>query len=42
MPIVTHKIKGLKKGRKYYFVVTAVNASGESKESEEFSFTVGQ
>jgi lysophospholipase L1-like esterase len=35
-----HKIKGLKKGRKYYFVVTAVNASGESKESEEFSFTV--
>jgi hypothetical protein len=37
-----HKIKGLKKGMKYYFVVTAVNASGESKESEEFSFTVGQ
>ena len=37
-----HKIKGLKKGGKYYFVVTAVNASGESKESEEFSFTVGQ
>jgi fibronectin type 3 domain-containing protein len=37
-----HKIKGLKKGGKYYFIVTAVNASGESKESEEFSFTVGQ
>ena len=37
-----HKIKGLKKGRKYFFIVTAVNASGESKESEEFSFTVGQ
>ena len=37
-----HKIKGLKKGGRYYFVVTAVNASGESKESEEFSFTVGQ
>ena len=37
-----HKIKGLKRGQKYYFVVTAVNASGESKESEEFSFTVGQ
>ena len=37
-----HKITGLKMGGKYYFVVTAVNASGESKESEEFSFTVGQ
>ena len=37
-----HKITGLKKGEKYYFVVTAINASGESKESEEFSFTVGQ
>ena len=37
-----HKISGLKKGKKYYFVVTAVNASGESKESEELSFTVGQ
>jgi lysophospholipase L1-like esterase len=37
-----HKIKGLKRGEKYYFIVTAVNASGESKESEEFSFTVGQ
>jgi hypothetical protein len=37
-----HKITGLKMGGKYYFIVTAVNASGESKESEEFSFTVGQ
>jgi lysophospholipase L1-like esterase len=37
-----HKIKGLKKGGKYYFIVTAVNASGESKESEELAFTVGQ
>jgi fibronectin type 3 domain-containing protein len=37
-----HKIVGLKKGEKYYFVVTAINASGESKESEELSFTIGQ
>jgi lysophospholipase L1-like esterase len=37
-----HKIVGLKKGIKYYFVVTAVNASGESEESTELSFTVGQ
>jgi hypothetical protein len=37
-----HKITGLKKGKEYYFIVTAVNASGESKESEELSFTVGQ
>ena len=37
-----HKITGLKKGGKYYFVVTAVNASTESKESEEISFIVGQ
>lgn len=37
-----HKITGLKKGGKYYFVVTAVNASGESKESEEISFIVGK
>jgi hypothetical protein len=37
-----HKIVGLKKGKKYYFVVTAVNASGESEESKELSFTVEQ
>jgi fibronectin type 3 domain-containing protein len=37
-----HKITGLKKGGKYFFVVTTVNASGESKESEEISFIVGQ
>jgi fibronectin type 3 domain-containing protein len=37
-----HKIAGLKKGEKYYFVVTAVNASGESKESKELSITVGR
>jgi fibronectin type 3 domain-containing protein len=37
-----HKITGLKKGKKYYFVVTAVNASSESKESEELSLTVEQ
>ena len=37
-----HKIAELKKGKKYYFVVTAVNASGESKGSEEFSITVGK
>jgi len=38
----SHKLKGLIKGKKYYFVVTAVNQSGESRESEEFSFTVGE
>ena len=37
-----HKIKGFKKGKKYYVVVTAVNGSIEGKESKEFSFTVGQ
>ena len=37
-----HKITGLKKGKTYYFVVTAVNVSGESQESEEFSFTIEQ
>ena len=34
-----YTFKGLKTGT-YYFVVTAVNASGESAESEEFSFSV--
>jgi hypothetical protein len=34
-----YTFKGLKPGT-YYFVVTAVNASGESTESEEFSFSV--
>jgi hypothetical protein len=37
-----HTMTGLIKGKKYYFTVTAVNASGESKQSEEFAFTVGQ
>ena len=37
-----HKVTGLKKGKKYYFVVTAVNASGESKESVEISLIAGQ
>lgn len=37
-----HKITGLEKGKKYYFVITAVNATGESKQSEEFSFIVKQ
>ena len=37
-----HKITGLKRGKKYYFVVTAVNATGESKESKEISYVVGQ
>ena len=31
----------LKPGATYYFVVTAVNESGESTESEEITFTVG-
>jgi fibronectin type 3 domain-containing protein len=35
-----HKITGLKKGERYYFVVTTVNASGESKESKEISYLV--
>jgi hypothetical protein len=35
-------IKGLKRGTTYYFVVTTVNDSEESEESEEISFTVGQ
>ncbi len=37
-----YKMKNLIKGKKYYFIVTAVNQSGESPPSEEFSFTVGQ
>jgi predicted phage tail protein len=37
-----YKMTGLKKGKEYYFVVTAVNDSGESRESEEISFIVGQ
>ncbi|MCG6972674.1 MAG: fibronectin type III domain-containing protein [Desulfobacterales bacterium] len=36
-----YKITGLKKGKTYYFVVTAVNASAESKESKEISYFVG-
>jgi fibronectin type 3 domain-containing protein len=35
-----HTIKGLKRGKMYYFVVTSVANSGESKESEEVSFIV--
>ena len=35
-------IKGLKRGTTYYFVVTAINESGESKESEELSFRVAE
>lgn len=35
-----HTMKGLERGVTYYFVVTAVNEFGESKESKEISFTV--
>jgi uncharacterized protein YcfL len=35
-----YTIKGLKRGRIYYFVVTAVTKFGESKESQELSVTV--
>ena len=37
-----HEMHGLKKGKRYYFVITAVNASGESEESEEISCIVGK
>ena len=37
-----HKIAELKKGKKYYFVVTAVNGPDESNLSEEFSVIIGQ
>ena len=37
-----HNIAELKKGKKYYFVVTAVYGSDESDVSEEFSLTIGQ
>ncbi|UCF94192.1 MAG: fibronectin type III domain-containing protein [Desulfobacterales bacterium] len=37
-----YTLKGLTRGATYYFVVTAVNESGESRESEELSFTVGE
>jgi fibronectin type 3 domain-containing protein len=35
-----YTIKGLKQGKVYYFVVTTVTNSGESKESEELYFSV--
>jgi hypothetical protein len=37
-----YTVAELKRGATYYFVVTAVNESGESNESEEISFTVGE
>ena len=38
----THNIAELKKGKTYYFVVTAVNGANESSVSEEVSITIGQ
>jgi hypothetical protein len=35
-----YKITGWKSGLTYYFVITAVNKDGESKESAEMSYTV--
>ena len=35
-------ITGLKRGATYYFVVTSVNESGESRESKELPYTVGE
>jgi hypothetical protein len=35
-----HTMTSLKKGSTYYFVVTAVNESGESAVSEGISYTV--
>jgi fibronectin type 3 domain-containing protein len=35
-----YTFKGLKQGQTYYVVVTAVGQSGESKESDELSFSV--
>jgi hypothetical protein len=35
-----YTITGLKRGQTYYFVVTALSRSGESRESEEISFSV--
>ena len=42
IPNVTNpiKINQLEAGKTYYFVVTVVNRSGESKESKELSYTV--
>ena len=37
-----YTIKGLKREKTYYFVVTSVTNSGESKESEELPITANQ
>lgn len=37
-----YTVTNLRPGTTYYFVVTSVNESGESKESEELSFTVDE